>query len=314
MPCTFPRILVTGASGQLAQAIKAINNKQHSLPQHVLLSATRHELDISEPQSIEKALAHYQPHTIINTAAYTNVDQAESEQTQAHLINARAIKHLAQACAKRHIRLVHISTDYVFDGQALEPYAEYTPPNPINIYGQTKLAGEQALLAALPHGVILRTGWVFSQYGHNFLKTMLRLAQQEQALSIITDQIGGPSYALDVARVVTALALHPQAHGIYHFTGSPAVSWFEFASEIFQIAYQFKLLKHVPPIHAITSQEYPTKARRPKNSVLSMERLNKLGIATHQDWRLGIKTSLSAMHAESPLLHRTTPQGTHPSS
>lgn len=326
------RILITGGQGQLGQALTGCHSSSkpsrdrqeggaldqaHSQSlqtstaraQRLIISPLDHqELDITRERSIAYALETHRPDVVINTAAYTAVDKAESEPQMAHMINSTAPGLLAQACATRGIGMVHISTDYVFDGSSAQPYSEEAPTNPVSIYGQSKLAGEQAVLAVLPSAVILRTSWVFSQFGNNFLKTTLRLGQERSELSVVADQVGGPSYAPHIAQVLLALAeklfesqQKPNGQaapcGIYHFAGQPDVSWYGFAREIFAQAVKLGLLTHAPSLTPIPTSQYPTPAKRPAQSGLSQNRLDALfGSANiERDWHLGIEKSLLSL-------------------
>ncbi len=273
-----------------------------------LILLSHQELDITHGVSIARALDHYQADVVINTAAYTAVDKAESEPNTAHLINGIAPGLLATACAERGIGLVHVSTDYVFDGLAKQPYTEDAPTKPASVYGQSKLAGEQAVLAALPSAVILRTSWVFSQFGNNFLKTMLRLGNERTELSIVDDQVGGPSYAPHIAQVLLQLAerlyepkqgsdKQQSPSGVFHFAGQPSVSWYGFAQEIFDQAVRLDLLTQAPRLTAISTSQYPTPAKRPAHSSLQQDRLDALLGTEHieRNWQHGIEQSLLAL-------------------
>lgn len=321
------RILVSGGGGQLGRAIGWLKSSranarvqtdpasasarlvhepaQQTESLHIL---ARSDLDITDLESIQQALERYRPDVLINAAAYTAVDKAESEPETAYLVNALAPGLLAQACAQRGIGLIHISTDYVFDGQAAQPYAEDAPTGPMSLYGRSKLDGEQAVLAALPSAVIVRTSWVFSQFGNNFLKTMLRLGRERRELSIVSDQVGGPSYAPHIAQVLLLLARRLGAgvqapRGIYHYAGQPDVSWYDFAQEIFHQAVQLGLLAESPSLRPVSTCQYPTPARRPAQSGLSQIRLDKLlgAQAIPRDWRDGVRTSLQALK-QNPLI------------
>lgn len=314
---SHPRVLITGAHGQLGQSFAWLSNRVEQNDNIILLG--RSEMDITRPDSIERALDLHRPDVLINTAAYTAVDKAESEPDAARLINGIAPGLLAQACAAHGIGLVHVSTDYVFDGLANKPYVEAALTGPVSIYGKSKLEGEQAVLTTLPSAIVLRTSWVFSQFGHNFLKTMLRLGKERRELSIVADQVGGPSYAPHIAQILLALArritvkqtspntlpgtltkdaassspLHPPS-GIYHFAGQPDISWYGFAQEIFRQAALVGLLEQAPVLAPISTNQYPTPACRPAQSGLGQSRLNAL-IGEHnieRDWRAGIEQSL----------------------
>ncbi|URW82394.1 dTDP-4-dehydrorhamnose reductase [Alcaligenes sp. DN25] len=303
-----PSFLITGAHGQLGQSFGWLVSNTTIVANLILLGHA--ELDITQANSIAQALDQHRPDVVINAAAYTAVDKAESEPEKARLINSTAPGLLAQACAERGISMVQVSTDYVFDGSATQPYAEDAPGNPVSVYGQSKLDGEQVVLAALPSALILRTSWVFSQFGTNFLKTMLRLGQERRELNIVADQIGGPSYAPHIAQVLLAMAerlfkskQNPDEHrppsGIYHFAGQPNVSWYEFAQEIFSQAVKLGLLTQAPSLTPIPTSDYPTPAKRPAQSRLLQTRLDALLSPQNmeRDWRLGVEKSLLSLRS-----------------
>ncbi|QTB98597.1 dTDP-4-dehydrorhamnose reductase [Alcaligenes sp. SORT26] len=307
---TRPVILITGAHGQLGQSFADLGTNTDTSAELLMLGRT--ELDITQANSIALTLEQRRPDIVINTAAYTAVDKAESEPDTAHLINGIAPGLLGAACAERGIGLVHVSTDYVFDGLAEQPYAEDAPTSPVSIYGQSKLVGEQAVMAALPSALILRTSWVFSQFGSNFLKTMLRLGRERAELSIVDDQIGGPSYAPHIAQVLLQLAerlyeskqSHSHSHsqqqtlsGLYHFAGQPTISWYGFAQEIFAQAVKLGMLSKAPALIPIPTSQYPTPAKRPGQSGLRQDRLDTLLGKENikRDWRKGIANSLLSL-------------------
>lgn len=303
---TDPVILITGAHGQLGQSFACLRVSTDPGVELVMLG--RAELDITQADSISWALEQHRPDVVINTAAYTAVDKAESEPETAQLLNGIAPGLLASACAERGIGLIHVSTDYVFDGLAKQPYTEDAPTQPASVYGQSKLAGEQEVLATLPSAVILRTSWVFSQFGNNFLKTMLRLGQERTELNIVDDQIGGPSYAPHIAQVLLQLAerlyeskqgsgKQQSPSGVFHFAGQPSVSWYGFAQEIFDQAVKLGLLTQAPRLTAISTSQYPTPAKRPAQSSLQQGRLDALLGTEHieRNWQQGIERSLLAL-------------------
>ncbi|MCX5471956.1 dTDP-4-dehydrorhamnose reductase [Alcaligenes sp. A-TC2] len=303
---SLPSFLITGAHGQLGQSFAWLDKSTKIDASLILLG--RADLDITQAKSITQALDQYRPDIVINAAAYTAVDKAESEPQAARLINCTAPGLLALACAERGISMLQVSTDYVFDGSSTQPYSEDAPTNPLGIYGQSKQEGEQAVLAALPSAIILRTSWVFSQFGTNFLKTMLRLGQERSELRIVADQIGGPSYAPHIAQVLLALAeklfeskQNPDKHrppsGIYHFAGQPNVSWYEFAQEIFSQAVKLGLLAQAPSLTPIPTSHYPTPAKRPAQSRLLQTRLDSLlgPQNKERDWRQGVEKSLLSL-------------------
>ncbi|WP_321287007.1 dTDP-4-dehydrorhamnose reductase [Alcaligenes phenolicus] len=301
-----PVILITGARGQLGRSFACL--RVSTDPDVELVMLGHAELDITQADSIALALEQHRPDVVINAAAYTAVDKAESEPDTAHLINGVAPGLLAAACAERGIGLVHVSSDYVFDGLGKQPYIEDAPTHPVSVYGKSKLAGEQAILAALPSAVILRTSWVFSQFGNNFLKTMLRLGNERTELSIVDDQVGGPSYAPHIAQVLLQLAerlyeskqgsdKQQSPSGVFHFAGQPSVSWYGFAQEIFDQAVRLDLLTQAPRLTAISTSQYPTPAKRPAHSSLQQDRLDALLGTEHieRNWQHGIEQSLLAL-------------------
>lgn len=250
-------ILVFGKTGQVATELQVHAPKARFL--------SRSEADLSDPGVCAAAIRTVKPTAVINAAAYTAVDAAETEERLAQIINGDAPGAMAQACADLGIPLVHLSTDYVFDGSGEAPWKPGDPPAPLGVYGRTKLAGEEAIRATGCQHVILRTSWVFSAHGSNFVKTMLRLSESRNALSIVDDQIGGPTPAAAIAqsclRLVEALQ-GGQGGGTYHYAGSPAVSWKCFARETFAAAHRHVVVRGIP------TSEYPTAATRPLNSRL----------------------------------------------
>lgn len=262
------KVLLTGASGQLGRCVQDVFPKEWQL-----FAFNSQELDITSLEQVEVVFEDIKPDAVINAAAYTKVDQAESEADLAFRVNAAGVYHLA-LCSKKHgSRLIHISTDYVFDGTKREPYTEIDPINPINVYGQSKLAGENLALATHINTLILRTSWVFSEYGNNFLKTMLRIGKNNPELRIVSDQIGTPTYAGDIANaIIHLLKNHREERGILNISGKDICSWAEFAKLIFQVTSQATPQYPVPNVTEILTEEYPTAARRPLYSVLSRSR------------------------------------------
>ncbi|MGI0118029.1 dTDP-4-dehydrorhamnose reductase [Zooshikella sp. RANM57] len=263
------RILLTGADGQLGQSILRESNK---FPSFTFIPTDQHNLDITNPQEVSNELDKIKPDYIINTAAYTNVDGAESDYDTALAINSTAVNNLAVECKKRGIFLVHFSTDYVFSGKKKEPYNTHAKCAPLNVYGKTKWLGEQAILAINPNGLLIRTSWVFSIFNTNFVKTMISLASKKEELSIIKDQIGQPTSAHDLASFTLNFLFQNQPTGLdtIHFSNKGICSWHEFASEIIYKSYDLNIIQKKPLINAVTSEVYPQKATRPKNSVLDI--------------------------------------------
>ncbi|MCA6925191.1 dTDP-4-dehydrorhamnose reductase [Pectobacterium versatile] len=272
------KILLTGANGQLGRCF------QDRLPDHwQIYSTDANELDITDLKQVEAAIVRYQPDAIVNAAAYTAVDKAETESVLVEKINVTGPHNLATVAHEKRIRLVHVSTDYVFDGNATTPYVESSPTNPLSVYGKTKLAGELAVIKAAPDSIIVRTAWVFSEYGNNFVKTMLRLAKERDELSIVADQKGCPTYAGDLAQAIISLLEKNAESGIYHYCGDKEVNWYEFAKTIFEMAKQQSVIDKQPQLTAITTEQYPTPAYRPQYSSLSCEKIARLAIEP-SDW------------------------------
>jgi dTDP-4-dehydrorhamnose reductase len=259
------KILVTGANGQLGSELRELSVHYS---QFKWVFADRSVLDLSDLNSITKVLNSLQPQIIINCAAYTAVDKAETEIQLADVLNHQAVGVMAQWSASHTCRLIHISTDYVFDGNSSTALDEEAPTAPINVYGQTKLAGEQACLRENPEAIIIRTSWVYSRFGNNFVKTMSRLMQERDSLNVVNDQIGSPTYAADLAQAIMIIITH--AHwqaGIYNFSNEGTISWYEFALAIQEISGFDCLVSGIP------SSDYPTPAKRPHYSLLDKSKI-----------------------------------------
>ena len=273
------RVLIFGRVGQVGTALAEL------LPGRAqTLFLDQPEIDLSIPGDVRKPILQFQPAVVINAAAYTAVDKAESEPEVAHAINATAPGLMAGTCEEIGAALVHYSTDYVFDGSAGRPYTENAGVAPRSAYGRTKLAGERAVMAATDRYVILRTAWLYSHVGHNFLKTMLRLAETQSSVRVVADQTGSPTYAWDLAQatvsVVNALATgRDDAYGLYHATNAGVTTWHGFASRIFQLAGHENM-----QVEPITTDEYPTPAPRPAYSVLSCEYLAEVFSLRLPNW------------------------------
>lgn len=266
-------ILVTGANGQLGWEISRRAGGRSIIALH------RNDLDITNRDAVGKAVAEWSPKVVINAAAYTAVDKAESDPDTAFAVNRDGPAHLAEACAARGIALIHISTDYVFDGSQERGYRESDPVAPLGIYGKSKLAGEEAVRSALQQHIILRTAWVYGIHGQNFVKTMLRLGAERDQLRVVDDQHGCPTFAGDLADAVLIIAerilrgtVQQSGYGTFHCTGSGATTWCGFARKIFEIAAPH--LPHNPAVEAIMTAQYPTPAVRPANSVLDCSLLD----------------------------------------
>jgi len=280
------KILVTGAGGQVGRELIELATQRG-------LSVTGFDskaLDITAAKAVAEIIAREQPQCIINAAAYTAVDRAETEVDRAYAINRDGVTNLARTCRELNISLLHISTDYVFDGSQTNAYTESDATNPTSVYGASKLAGEQLLAATWERHVILRVSWVFGQYGNNFVKTMLRLGRERPELNVVNDQFGAPTSARAIAATLLDIATHPQLGtsacewGVRHFTSDPGVTWFTFAQTIFANAVKLGLLSTAPTVHPITSAEFPTPVRRPANSKLASVKAWPAEISAQSLW------------------------------
>jgi dTDP-4-dehydrorhamnose reductase len=287
-------ILVLGSSGQLASHLR------EALPDARFCG--RDALDLAEPAAVAARIEAMKPGAIVNAAGYTAVDKAESEAAVAWRVNAESVAAAALAATALDVPFVHVSTDYVFDGRKAGAYTPEDATNPLGVYGATKLAGELAARALCKKSWILRVSWVFSEHGANFVKTMLRLAATRDELRVVADQRGRPTYAGDIATLIAELLRRANSEarlpfGTYHAVGGPAVSWHEFAETIVDQGFARGMIAKRVPVRAITTQEYPTPARRPANSVLepSGELERRLGVA--MDWSAGLATALTALRA-----------------
>lgn len=284
------RVLITGKNGQVGSCLVSQLSDISSIN---FLALGRDELDITDANQVNEVVNKYQPTVIINAAAYTAVDKAESEFELANAINNLGPKNLAKAASNINAVILHISTDYVFAGNKQDLYIETDEVSPQGVYGQTKLAGEQSVAQECSSHIILRTAWVFSEHGNNFVKTILGLAQTRDYLSVVGDQFGGPTYAGDIAKVLIKIAQQIEQgsskFGIYNYSGYPHVSWFEFAESILDAAADQRIINKKPSISSITSDQYPTPAKRPYNSRLSIEKINKAFSIEASNWALALK-------------------------
>ena len=289
------KILVLGSKGQLGQCLY----DQLSDTNHEVLYTSRMQIDITDFGATRNKLLDIAPDLVINATAYTAVDKAEEETIAADSINHLAVANVAITCKQLDCWLIHISTDYVFDGNSKLPYTENDQTNPQSVYGNTKLKGEIAIQSSGCRHIIIRTAWVFSEYGNNFLKTMLRLGAERSELGIVGDQIGCPTYAQDLARAIVIifenLKLKEDSSCLYHFSGNFCCSWAEFAQSIFDEALDLKVIKRKPNVVAITTKEFPTLAKRPAQSQLNSNKLSiNFGIDP-SDTIAGIRSSLTAI-------------------
>jgi dTDP-4-dehydrorhamnose reductase len=288
------KILVIGKTGQLGQSINEIVSKVQSYDEFIFVG--RDELDLSNTDGVASYFDNNNFNIIINCAAYTAVDKAESEIELANRINHLAIQKIATIANKQQIKLVHISTDYVFNGESDIPYLESDVVNPINIYGKTKLAGEQAVLETmLTDATIIRTSWVYSEYGNNFVDTMLRLGKERDKINVVSDQIGSPTYAGDLAMAILHIIQNEeflnsgQKTQIYHYSNEGSCSWFDFAKEIFE------LMNIQCTVNPITTEQYPTPTQRPRNTLMNKDKITKTFGINIPHWEVSLKTCIAAL-------------------
>ncbi len=284
------RILITGCHGQVGSSLtEQLANHENT----EVLALDREHLDITSQDAVNAAVAEFKPSIIINAAAHTAVDKAEDEIDLSYAINRDGPKYLAQAAQSVGAAMLHISTDYVFEGNKVGEYVETDATNPQGVYGKSKLAGEIAVAQACDKHIILRTAWVFGESGNNFVKTMLRLGENRDALSVVGDQFGGPTYAGDIANALIQIAKRitqgdAVEYGVYHYSGLPHVSWFYFADAIFDVAVEQGVLAKKPSLTSITTDQYPTPAKRPSNSRLSNEKIIQGFSVEASDWKAAL--------------------------
>ena len=290
------KVTVFGANGQLGQSLAAT-----SLPDINSEFLTREACNLLDPTEIHVALTRSQPDLIINAAAYTSVDKAEEEPELAQAINAAAVGIMAEWAAREHARLIHLSTDFVFDGSGQRAYRTDDQVAPLGSYGTSKLEGEVLAGKAGPEvSMIIRTAWVYSEYGNNFVRTMLRLMQERDSLSVVNDQRGSPTYAGGLAQVIwTIIDRNCFRPGIFHWTDNGNISWYEFACEIQSQAVQLGLLDNPIPINGITTDQYPTPATRPAYSVLDSSKLASLLERSTDDWQANLNLALTRLAVRS---------------
>lgn len=278
------RVLVTGTNGQLGyDVVKELQKRNIEC-----YGATRQDFDIIDFNATEKFITNYMPNAVIHCAAYTAVDKAEDEQGLCYLVNASATENIAEICKKINAKMLYISTDYVFDGTKDDFYEVDDKPNPINVYGKTKLLGEQAVQRILNKYFIVRISWVFGEHGNNFVKTMLRLGKERKEINVVADQYGSPTYTADLAPLLVEM-IQTEKYGVYHATNEGVCTWAEFAEEIFKIAGMDVKVNY------ITTAEYPTRAIRPMNSRLSKRKLVINNFKTLENWHKDLKNFLNLL-------------------
>lgn len=282
------KLLITGAGGQVATALLKLK------PADVDAVALGHaELDIGDREAVLRALGGIKPAVVINAAAYTAVDKAESEAALAQRVNGTAPGHLAEAAKANGARLLHISTDFVFDGNQSRPYGPDAKVHPLGVYGESKLEGERRVQAVLgDKALILRTAWVYATHGHNFVRTMLRLMAERGKVRVVADQVGAPTWANSLAGALWAAAERPQVRGIHHWTDAGVASWYDFAVAIAEEAYDLGILKQPSEVESIAAVDYPTPAKRPSYTVLARSSTeNALGLKPAH-WRVNLRKML----------------------
>jgi dTDP-4-dehydrorhamnose reductase len=289
------KVLITGAAGQLGYAL------QKTAPCHwsddtpvQLLPMTRASFDLNKPDALAAQLDVIRPDAVINAGAYTAVDKAEADEQQAERVNAHAVGAIARWCQHHKIPLIQISTDFVFDGKKSSPYLPEDQPNPLSVYARTKHAGEINALANCDFAYVVRSGWVYGEQGANFVKTMLRLAAERETLAVVSDQVGTPTYAINLSQMIWQLLQRRPAQKVFHFSDAGVASWYDFAVAIFCEAHAQGILHKFPQVIPINTSDYPTSAQRPAYSVLDKQATwHTLDIeACH--WRTGLKTMLEA--------------------
>lgn len=290
-------ILITGAQGQVGREITTVAKERG----FNVLATGRNDLDITKLKNVKDYIQSHDVDIVINAAAYTAVDKAEEEHELAYAINQSGAENLARLCREKDIPLLHLSTDYVFNGTTIDAYNEDDAVSPLGIYGKSKWQGEEVIRELLPQHIILRVAWVFGAQGNNFVKTMLRLAEDRDELNIVADQFGGPSPANNIAETLILLINKFKknktlAWGTYHYCGTEKTSWSDFAKEIFYQAKEQGLINKEIKINAITTEQYPTPAKRPANSMLNCSKIKNTFDIEMPDWKKSLKQVLTDLH------------------
>lgn len=282
-----PRILVTGSNGQLGKELKQLES---SYPQFEFIFLSREDLPIHHFELARNFFKANHPQYLINCAAYTAVDKAESEKELAFQVNAEAVGVLAAICKENDCRFIHVSTDYVFDGTATTPYKEGSSTNPQGVYGASKLEGEKQALQLNPDSIIIRTSWVYSEFGKNFVKTMLKLMSEKEELNVVNDQFGSPTYAADLAEAILEIIQQPATHsGIFHYSNNGVINWHDFALAIKEISGSNC------KINPIATSQYPTPAKRPAYSVLDKTKIQESFGIKLKDWKESLLVCISRL-------------------
>jgi dTDP-4-dehydrorhamnose reductase len=284
------RVLITGAGGQVGLALR------ERVPETWVVIACGHgELDVTVAADVRRVIESARPTVVIHTAAYTAVDGAESDVDRAEAVNAGGTAHVADAVGRAGARLVHLSTDFVFDGSSGHPYAPDDQPGPLGVYGRSKLAAERAALGLGERAVVVRTAWVYSRHGQNFVRTMLRLMREQDSVGVVSDQVGTPTWASSLADALWAVVQRPALQGVMHWTDAGVASWYDFAVAIQEEAIAAGLLERAVPIRPLSSREYPTPARRPSYSVLAKGESWRALDRTPPHWRVNLRLMLQEL-------------------
>lgn len=299
---SLPKLLLTGRNGQLGLAF-CENWEGTSLSEHFnLVRVGRQELDITDSIGVKTFLDELHPSVILNTAAYTRVDDAETNPEEAYKVNDRAVGSLASWCATNSCKMIHLSTDFVFSGSASTPYSVCALTGPLGVYGSSKIAGEEHVLGKLSSsGFVVRTSWLYSEYGHNFVKTMLRLMSENRELSVVNDQIGSPTSVHSLCSFIAKLIGSESAPGIYHFTDGGSLSWYEFAVTIQEMGIELGMLPERSFVIPVQTESYPTAAKRPAYSVLDISISEEVTERAPQDWKRELVKVLKRIQAGSGL-------------
>lgn len=283
----FPKILVPGSNGQLGKELKKI---ALSFPQFEFIFLSREDMPVHHFELVRNTFKIYQPQYMINCAAYTAVDRAEQEKDLAMQVNGEAVGVMAAICHQNDCRFLHVSSDYVFDGKATIPYKETDPVNPQSVYGASKLEGEKQALKLNPDCIIIRTSWVYSEYGRNFVKTMMGLMSEKEEISVVNDQFGSPTYAADIAEIIMQIISSGRwKPGVYHYSNDAIISWYDFAVAIKE------LTGSNCKVNPISTSQYPTPAKRPAWSVFDKSKIEKTFGITIKDWKHSLDSCISRL-------------------
>ena len=289
-PSSQKNILVTGANGQLGQEFQQLKKNFPSLN---FLFVSKNELSIADENAVDAFFKNNQIDICINCAAYTAVDKAETDKETAIAVNAIAVGYLAKACKNHNAKFIHISTDYVFDGKGIKPFTENDQTNPVNFYGQTKLSGELNAIKENEETIIIRTAWVYSSFGNNFVKTMIRLMNERESIGVVNDQYGCPTFAADLAQAIMQIIVGNNfIAGIYHYSNKGKISWYDFAKEISQ-----QINSHCV-VNEITTSQFPTPAARPSYSVLDTSKIAETFNITIPEWKESLQKCLALLKSQ----------------